>query len=194
MFNVEMLKVWTTRQVMRAEAKRGQIHPPNTTPPPSSHACSPQPTITVGELCNNNNAMADTDADAAKDTDADNDTTLPLLDDTPSATPLDLLLNAISGTDQYSLLADQPASSAAGEAGERFRETGEKRKRALEDSPRQTKIAKTLSSHFTDASVLAQNGRTFSTVEVWHPKTGQKSYPKERRWVGASVPVDSYAC
>lgn len=120
------------------------------------------------------------------------DNGLPLLDE-PSATPLDLLLNAISGSGEYNLLSDETPAEGEGQGdGETiaaYLEPGESRKRSHEeDSPRQNKIAKTLSSHFAgvdDREALAQSGtidsRTFSTIEVWHPRTGQKSYAKERR-------------
>lgn len=118
-----------------------------------------------------------------------------LLDDNPSATPLDLLLNAISGSGQYNILADEaPSATEEGEAhGDRetiaaYLESGDKggKRPHEEDSPRQVKIARTLESHFEGegvalAQAVASSSRTFSTVEVWHPKTGQKSYAKERR-------------
>lgn len=131
-------------------------------------------------------------------------TDLPLLDDNPSTTPLDLLLNAISGSNnifpQTGESADDPdylgenggegAASTAND-GANIQSTsgngdnsnsGKKRARddlneSGEGSNRLSKITRTLSSHFGSHT----RGRAFSTVEVWHPKTGQKSYGKERR-------------
>lgn len=131
---------------------------------------------------------------------------LPLLDDPPSNTPLDLLLNAISGSAGYTFPeheaggegegdGENPGGAAEGDAaisallgaeGGMAHEDGHEH--AYEDnakrdgngdgtqSPRQAKIARTLNDHFSGVRRDA-----FSTVEVWHPKTGQKSYGKERR-------------
>lgn len=129
---------------------------------------------------------------------------LPLLDDNdnPSNTPLDLLLNAISGSGGYTFPgADGDAHGAGdgdgdgdgdGEGGDvtvapegnaaisafieadHHATTGEAGKDGAE-SRQQNKITRTLREHF------ATRGGAFSTIEVWHPKTGQKSYGKERR-------------
>lgn len=131
-------------------------------------------------------------------------TDLPLLDDNPSTTPLDLLLNAISGSsalfpqagesaDDSDYLGENggeqhPSAPADGINNESAAGNGAddaaNKKRAHDDldesgegSPRLSKITRTLSSHFGSHT----RGRAFSTVEVWHPKTGQKSYGKERR-------------
>ena len=72
-------------------------------------------------------------------------------------------------------------------------------KHVLDDrsaSHRQTKTAKTLGSHVELSYQAPPSGwhdvalnwsgvslSSMSTVEVWHPKTGQKSYGKERRCV-----------
>lgn len=155
------------------------------------------------------------------------DPDLPMLDDNPSNTPLDLLLNAISGTGEYAFAAQDAATDApsgepdgsttdamaayleAGGSGvsppqadpvatERSGSQGSTvlgiRKRSAEatspPSPRQHKVLRTLQSHFGSRAGLLQppspgspalKSHTFSTVEVWHPKTGQKSYGKERR-------------
>lgn len=140
------------------------------------------------------------------------DNAIPLLEDAPSSTPLDLLLNAISGSGQYGF-ADSPADdshhpsnskhspgalpadgnrlrSASCDAalGDRDGDSGGelRRKRGLSpaSSPRQSKVARTLSAHFAPNSLNPKafaSSDTFSTVEVWHPKTGQKSYGRERR-------------
>lgn len=131
-------------------------------------------------------------------------TDLPLLDDNPSTTPLDLLLNAISGSSNLFPQAGESGddSDYLGENGAGQNPSGAvdgtndestsgdaahdaaSKKRAHDDddeaggaSPRLSKVTRTLSSHFGSHT----RGRAFSTVEVWHPKTGQKSYGKERR-------------
>lgn len=133
---------------------------------------------TLSDVTNNNNnapgAMADQD--------------LHLLDDNPNATPLDLLLNAITGTDPYHFAAEAEGEERGEqlpmyldpglESGELGEAGGSSRKRALE-SPRLERAAKA-----PRLTPLAQGVlHDFSTVEVWHPKTGQKSYGKERRCV-----------
>ncbi|KAL7419093.1 hypothetical protein Q5752_005929 [Cryptotrichosporon argae] len=103
-------------------------------------------------------------------------------DDHPSATPLDLLLNAISdsGTGlplpsfadshddaDLSFLADHAPVNP--------------KKRSLEDAEtveRQSKVARTFLSHIVGAGADA-----VSTVQVWHPRSAQKSYGKERRMI-----------
>lgn len=117
---------------------------------------------------------------------------LPLLDDNPSNTPLDLLLNAISGSGGYAFPepeaegeggddvnaapadGDAAISALLGEAEEHDEHDAGKYDGA--ESPRQAKVARTLRNHFAGI-----RGDAFSTIEVWHPKTGQKSYGKERR-------------
>lgn len=129
---------------------------------------------------------------------------LPLLDDNPSTTPLDLLLNAISGSsalfpqagesnEESDYLGEDGAEQQQPTSGDNV-DTGTPSVNAADDStsrkrahdevdesggspPRLSKITRTLSSHFGNHA----HGRVFSTVEVWHPKTGQKSYGKERR-------------
>jgi hypothetical protein len=132
-------------------------------------------------------------------------------DDDTNSTPLDLLLNAISGSAGYAFaegdgnhfaegLEPQFDGEEGGEAadgadiqllengedvpGEQHGEPGEgggevPEAGAAEDdqppSPRAARIQRTLRDHF------AAGRDAFSTVEVWHPKTGQKSYGKERR-------------
>lgn len=157
------------------------------------------------------------------------DSGLSLLDDNPQATPLDLLINAISGSGGYSFAADD-GSGAAGGAGDdatvAAATTGDAmvayldgesgagastssgdpgpntvaraveaaattRKRGFNDEDaddatrlRVAKIARTLTTHFAPQpppSTATSSNRAFSTIEVWHPKTGQKSYGKERR-------------
>jgi hypothetical protein len=142
------------------------------------------------------------------------DTGLSLLDDTPQATPLDLLINAISGSGQYHFsTADDGAvagpsgeeggsaapdaiaaylnnngdatSHAVAEAAAAVANGGStSRKRSADDevgSPRLRKIARTLGEHFNSRQPAHGHGPSLSTVELWHPKTGQKSYGKERR-------------
>jgi len=166
------------------------------------------------------------------------DNGLGLLDDTPQATPLDLLINAISGSPYHFTTADdgaggsEDATGAAPDAIAAYLggagagdadavahahahvpdvnavdvdvnhvdadvhavDVGHvaaasvpneslSRKRSAEDpgSPRMKKIARTLSTHFARQPALPGVAGAFSTVEVWHPKTGQKSYGKERR-------------
>lgn len=105
---------------------------------------------------------------------------LSLLDDAPQATPLDLLINAISGSGQYSFSGDD-ATTHDEEGGDMatYLDNG---KRAMDSdgSTRLKKIGRTLSSHFATPQQTWLS-RAFSTVEVWHPNTGQKSYGKERR-------------
>ncbi|KAK4684818.1 hypothetical protein P7C73_g5343, partial [Tremellales sp. Uapishka_1] len=131
------------------------------------------------------------------------------LDDSANTHPLDLLLNAISGSGAYDfpptahenpegpgeaelsidgLLA---ASRMIGKTGESSSRPQKRHFEASSPSPRQNKIAKTLTSHVVlssqctsglpAGSVSKDGASTFSTVEVWHGKTGQKSYGKERR-------------
>lgn len=131
-------------------------------------------------------------------------TDLPLLDDNPSTTPLDLLLNAISGTSNLFPQAGESADDSdylgenGGEGNASAANDGANndstsangaginasKKRVHDDADvpgegpqRLSKITRTLSSHFGRNT----RGRAFTTVEVWHPKTGQKSYGKERR-------------
>ncbi|BEJ17776.1 hypothetical protein CspHIS471_0700440 [Cutaneotrichosporon sp. HIS471] len=117
-----------------------------------------------------------------------------MADDDTSSTPLDLLLNAISGNGGYAFPDGdgnhfteglEPPFEAQQDGGEILLENDhngdegqlEKEEEDKEGapSPRQARVQSTLRDHFA-------GGRdTFSTVEVWHPKTGQKSYGKERR-------------
>ena len=56
-------------------------------------------------------------------------------------------------------------------------------------SPRHSKISRNLAAHLVSSSI-GSDKRTpdadfglMSKIEVWHPRTAQKSYGKERRWV-----------
>ncbi|KAL1413625.1 hypothetical protein Q8F55_001403 [Vanrija albida] len=112
---------------------------------------------------------------------------LQLLDDNPSATPLDLLLNAITGRDTYHF-AEEGGGEERGEQlpiyidpsleGAAELDPSSGRKRALE-SPQLGRAAK--APRLTPFARGPGAAPTLSTVEVWHPKTGQKSYGKERR-------------
>lgn len=131
-----------------------------------------------------------------------------MADDDTGSTPLDLLLNAISGNGDYAFQGEghftgeiDPAFAAeegqddaillengdhdvdvdrgtegARDVGENGRAEGDEQVDQLPPSPRQARVQRMLREHFA-------GGDTVSTVEVWHPKTGQKSYGKERRCV-----------
>jgi hypothetical protein len=130
---------------------------------------------------------------------------LGLLDDTPQATPLDLLINAIAGSGQYhfapedggdgvgdvvdvdgadaAATAEQDAAIAVylgtADAAANGSDTVVARKRPAEATyGRLAKVSRTLNSHFARRPGASN---AFSTIEVWHPETGQKSYGKERR-------------
>jgi hypothetical protein len=71
---------------------------------------------------------------------------------------------------------------------------GKRKRSGSPTTERDGKIAKIVKAHIVQASTerskpilikptLDHGGSTFSTIEVWHPTAGQKSYGKERRYV-----------
>ncbi|WVW83753.1 hypothetical protein I302_105774 [Kwoniella bestiolae CBS 10118] len=129
--------------------------------------------------------------------------------DLPSATPLDLLINAIAGSTDYVYPPPYPDTSpreeensavlpqigVEGTSKENQSRTGQvpsnRNRRSRQNgspTPRQKAISKVLSeqiirSSTTSSSSLhhAEEDTTSTKIEVWHPTAGQKSYGKERR-------------
>ncbi|KAK8864280.1 hypothetical protein IAR55_001526 [Kwoniella newhampshirensis] len=136
--------------------------------------------------------------------------------DLPSATPLDLLINAIAGSADYRFPDDvregpegNEVSSEGGnqslnldeflavrkvpaeQPGSRSYSSKSNAERHMEvtSSPSQRRLGKIIASRVIQSLHINQAGDdasgeyypAISTVEVWHPMTGQKSYGKERR-------------
>jgi hypothetical protein len=177
---------------------------------------------------------------------SDSDPSANLFEDANTSHPLDLLINAISGSGQYQippearddhghgefnleqLLNGSHQTSDDGEAHAQRQDqagdlnrvsdmvhrkyrvlilkdpTSKKRERSPGDIGRESKVARIVKEHVVHSSnhdsALLQGqaqgqgkqsglslgeygGSGFSTVEVWHPTAGQKSYGKERRYV-----------
>ncbi|WWD02836.1 hypothetical protein V865_000878 [Kwoniella europaea PYCC6329] len=112
--------------------------------------------------------------------------------DGPSATPFDLLINAIAGSTDYVHPTDIPAAReqsqdsnvdqtlngtlASASAVQTTNKSARRARRNDSPTPRQKEISKVLSEQ-----IIHQKGNNATTIEIWHPTAGQKSYGKERR-------------
>ncbi|WVQ67812.1 uncharacterized protein L199_006017 [Kwoniella botswanensis] len=112
--------------------------------------------------------------------------------DGPSATPFDLLINAIAGSTDYVHPTDIPAAReqsqdsnvdqtltgtlASASAVQTTNKFARRTRRNDSPTPRQKEISKVLSEQ-----IIHQKGNNTTTIEIWHPTAGQKSYGKERR-------------